>query len=94
MKKIILILIPFYLVAISNKALAETDKEKMWYGFYNGVISMICKFYKEGYLPEKYAKENYEYWYSTIDEKIKTNNIKDRLIKRGNKDPNCRNLMP
>ena len=93
-KKIILILIPFCLVYIPNKAFAETDKEKMWYGFYNGVISMICKFYKEDYLPEEYAKANYKYFYSTIDEKIKTKNIKDRLIKRGYKDPNCRNLMP
>ena len=94
LKKIILILIPFCLVSIPIKAFAETDKEKMWYGFYNGVIGMICKFYKEGYLPEEYAKENYKYWYSSIDEKIKTNNVKDRLIKRGNKDPKCRHLMP
>ena len=59
---------------------------------------MICKSYNEGYLPEEYAKANYKYWFSTIDELVKinnfTNNFKNRLIKKGNKDPNCRNLMP
>ena len=91
LKKIILILIPFCLVSIPNKAFAVTDKEKMWYGTYNGIFIMICKFYKQGYLPEEYAKKNYKEWYSTIDENIKNNDIKDRLIKRANK---CRNLTP
>ena len=94
LKEIILILIPFCIVSIPNKAFAETDKEKIWYGFYTGVTDMICRFYKKGYLPEEYAKKEYKQWYSTIDEKIKTNNIKDRLIKNFNKDPNCKNLMP
>ena len=94
LKKFILIFFPICLISIPNKALANIEKERFMTGYYFGTINTICKFYKEGYLPEEYAKANYEYWYSTIDEKIKTKYIKDRLIKRGNKDPNCRKLMP
>jgi len=98
LKKIILIFIPICLISIPNKAFADISKERFFSGYYYGMISIICKFYKEGYLPEEYAKANYKNLYSSIDKVEKNNNFtkyfKDVIIKRGNKDPNCRNLMP
>ena len=98
LKKFILIFFPICLISIPNKALADISKERFMTGYYFGTINIICKFYKEGYVPEEYAKSYYKRLYSAVDVMEKNNNFnkyfKSTIINRGNKDPNCRNLMP
>lgn len=94
MKKLILLLIPFCLSSIPNRAFANNNLDKIWYGYFDATFWSTCSYYKQGYLPEEIAKRDFKFWYSKIDETIKNKITKDRLISRIYKDPKCRNLMP
>ena len=94
MKKLILLLIPFCLSSIPNRAFANNNLDKIWYGYFDATFWSTCSYYKQGYLPEEIAKRDFKFWYPKIDETIKNKITKDRLISRIYKDPKCRNLMP
>tara|TARA_Y100000813_G_C23839587_1_gene201381 strand:+ start:161 stop:490 length:330 start_codon:yes stop_codon:yes gene_type:complete len=94
LKKLILLLIPFCLISVPKKALAENNLENSLQWFFEGVTWTICNYYKEGYLPDEKAKKDVKYWFSIIDRDIKTKKIKDTIIAEFYKEAKCRNLMP
>ena len=94
MNKPILLLFLFCLITVPNKASSEIAVERNLFWFFDGILFSTCTYYKQGYLPEKIAKRDFKFWYSRIEEDLKTEEIKERLIARHYKDVKCRNLMP
>ena len=94
MKKLILLSFLFCLISAPNKVSSETAVERNLFWFFDGILFSTCTYYKQGYLPKKIAKRDFKFWYSEIEEDIKTQQIKESLIARHYKDLKCRNLMP
>ena len=96
MKIFKLFLISFCLLSLSNPAIAEFDDESYHYGYLRGWLSSTCFNYKKGHLTEERAKRSFKTAISLIDELIKNNAYKNKLLEYGDSPRNseCKKLMP
>ena len=96
MKRFKLFLISFCLLSLSNPAIAEFDDESYRYGYLRGWLSSTCFNYKKGHLTEERAKRSFKTAISLIDELIKNNAYKNKLLEYGDSPRNseCKKLMP
>ena len=96
MKKFKLFLISFCLFSLSNTAKAELDNDSYYYGYLRGYLSSTCFNYKKGHLTEERAKRSFKTAISLIDELVKNNAYKTKLLEYGDSPRNseCKKLMP
>ena len=82
------------MISLPHGALSEPALESNLFWFFDGILFSTCTYYEQGYLPEKIAKRDFDFWHSKIEKVIKNEQTKNRLFARHYKNPKCRNLMP